>query len=125
MLACFWVSEPLSEAKINDINVMLLFPDTNQKIVRFDISVEKVPRVNKLDSLKHLIRQHQNCFQAEFPLTIIQKVFKRRPKQIDDHDVVITFYPKPVHIWYTNTALQNPIKLSFVKQLRVLRSDGL
>ena len=45
------VSESLGEAEVNDINVMLLLPDTNQKVVGLDISVQEVPRVNKFISL--------------------------------------------------------------------------
>ena len=52
VLPCLWVSESLGQPKIDDINEMLLFANTYQEIVRFDISVQKVPGVDKLESLE-------------------------------------------------------------------------
>ena len=51
MLSSLRVSESLSQTEIYDIYVMLLLPDSNKEIVRLDISMQEVSRVNKLDSL--------------------------------------------------------------------------
>ena len=39
MLTSFWVSETLRQTEINNINVVLLFADPNQKIVRLNITM--------------------------------------------------------------------------------------
>ena len=51
MLSCFGVPEPLGKTKINYVNIVLFLPNANQKVVRLDVSVEKVPRVDELDAL--------------------------------------------------------------------------
>ena len=62
MLACLGVSEPFCQTKINHIDVVLLLSNSNQEIVRFDVSMKKVAGMDKLNSLKHLICQHQYSF---------------------------------------------------------------
>jgi len=51
MLTSFWVSEPLGKAKVDHIYIVLLFTDTNQKVVWFDISMQEMTRMDKLNSL--------------------------------------------------------------------------
>lgn len=46
------ISESLSKSKIDYVDVVLLFSDTNKEVIRFDISVKEVSRVHELDSLK-------------------------------------------------------------------------
>lgn len=60
MAAIFWVTEALCQSKIYHINSVFFFPQSDQKIVRFDISVEKMPVVYEFNSLEHLIHEHQN-----------------------------------------------------------------
>lgn len=81
MLISFWVSVSLSQSKVYNIDIMLLFAHSNQKIVRLNISVQKVSKMNKLDSLKlrklrigsyHLISKHKDSFEREFPFTIVE-----------------------------------------------------
>ena len=69
------VSEPLGQTEVDDVDVVLLLADTDEEIVRFDVSVEEVSRVHKLNSLElivsikykrksnyHLISKHQHRF---------------------------------------------------------------
>jgi len=51
MLASLRVAESLCQAEINHIDVVLLFADTDKEIVRFDISVQEMPRMHELNSL--------------------------------------------------------------------------
>ena len=81
--------------------------------------------MNKLNSLKHLVSKHQNCFHRKLSFAVIEQVFERRPEQINDHDVVVTLYAKPVHVWHSDSALQDPVKFCFVEKLRVLGPDWL
>lgn len=45
-----------------------------------------------------LIRQHQNCFQAELSVAEVEQVLQAGPQQIDDHDVVVAFNAIPAHV---------------------------
>ena len=72
MLACLRVTESFGEAEVDYVDVVLLFANSDQKVVRLDVSVEEVARVDKLDSLQlskhvragpntyHLICKHEN-----------------------------------------------------------------
>jgi hypothetical protein len=105
VLACLGVSEALSEAEIDNINVVLFFADTNQEVIGLDITVKEVARVHKLDSLElkfnvlrfkcdlekirnivdkgtwktyHLVSEHENCLERELALAVIKEILKTR-----------------------------------------------
>jgi len=77
MLSSFRVSKPFGQSKINYINVMLFFSNADQKVVGFDITMKEMPRVDKLDSLEHLVRQHEDSFKTELSLAVVEQVLKR------------------------------------------------
>ena len=52
MLSSLRVSKALSQAKIDDIDVVLLLADADQEVVRLDVSMQEVPRVHELNSLQ-------------------------------------------------------------------------
>ena len=52
VLASLGVSKALSQAKIDHIDVVLLLADTDQEVVRLDVSVQEMPRMHELNSLK-------------------------------------------------------------------------
>jgi hypothetical protein len=54
MLSSFGVSESLGKSEINDIDVVLFLADPNQEVVRLNVSVEEVARVNEFYSLQLL-----------------------------------------------------------------------
>jgi hypothetical protein len=41
---------------------MRSFPDSHQEIIWLDISMQKMPAMNILDSLDHHVKEHQNRF---------------------------------------------------------------
>jgi hypothetical protein len=43
MLTSLWISEPLSQAEINNVNVVLLFANSDKEIVWLNISMQEVP----------------------------------------------------------------------------------
>jgi hypothetical protein len=126
VLSRLGVPEALGQTEINDVYVVLLLADTNEKVIRLDISVEEVARVNKFDSLKlksivrfqmykkrrrrslrkrfefqvtyHLIGQHQDCLEREFTLAVIEQVLKAGTQKIYDHDIVVTLDSEPMNI---------------------------
>jgi len=52
MLPRFRVSESLGEAEVNNIHIMLLLANTNQKVVWLDVSMQEVATVDELNSLQ-------------------------------------------------------------------------
>ena len=52
VLACLWVSKSLGKSEVNHIYVVLFLANSNEEVVWFDVSVQKVARVHKLDSLQ-------------------------------------------------------------------------
>ena len=72
MLASLGVAEPLCQTEINNVYVVLLLADANEEVVRLDITMEEVPRMDKLNSLEHLIGQHKHCFQGEFAFAVVE-----------------------------------------------------
>ena len=72
MLASLGVAEPLRQTEINNVYVVLLLADSNQEVVWLNITMEEVPRMDKLNSLEHLIGQHKHCFKGEFALAVVE-----------------------------------------------------
>ena len=72
MLASLRVAEPLGQTEVNNVYVVLLLADSNQEVVRLNITMEEVPRMDKLNSLEHLIGQHKHCFKGEFALAVVE-----------------------------------------------------
>ena len=52
MLTRLGITESFGKTKVDHIYIVLFFADSNQKIIRLDISVKEVSTVDKLDSLK-------------------------------------------------------------------------
>lgn len=57
VLTCLGVSEALGETEVDYVDVVLLFADANQEIIGLDISVKKVARMHKLDSLELKVKE--------------------------------------------------------------------
>lgn len=125
MLPCLWISEPLSESKVNYVNIVLLLTDTNQKIVRFNIPVQEMAGVYELDSLQHLVSEHQNGLEGEFALAVVQKILEGGPKEVDDHHIVVAFDSEPMYVRDTDATLKDTVELGLIEELRMLGPDWL
>ena len=53
-----WVLVALSQAKIDDVDNMLLLANSNQKVIRFDVAMEEATLVDELYALQHLNGEH-------------------------------------------------------------------
>ena len=76
MLSSSWLSVSLSEPKINNIDIMLLFANSNEEVIRFDVSVQEMPGMNVFNSLNHLVSKHEHGLQREFSLAVVEKVLQ-------------------------------------------------
>ena len=72
MLASLGVAEPLRQTEINNVYIVLLLADADKEVVRLYITMEEVSRMDKLDSLEHLIGQHKHCFKGEFAFAVVE-----------------------------------------------------
>ena len=52
MFTGLWVAEALGETKVNYVDVVLLFANSDQEVVWFDISVQEMTRMDKFNALK-------------------------------------------------------------------------
>ena len=77
---------------------MLLFLNSDQEVVWLDISVQESILVHKLNSLQHLYGEHQNRFESKFPAAIFEQILQTWPEKINDHNIIVTFLSKKVHL---------------------------
>ena len=52
----------------------------------------------ELESLEHLVCQHENGLEAELPLAVVEQVLQGWTQQVDDHDIIVSLHPEPVHV---------------------------
>jgi hypothetical protein len=97
--ACFWVFVPFGQAEVDDVEDMLVLVQTDQEVVRLDISMQEAILVHVLDSLEHLDGQHQHCLEGELAATILKKIFKAGAKHVNYHRVVITLFAEMENSW--------------------------
>lgn len=108
MLSSLGVTEALGQAKINDVDIVLLLADANEEVIRLNVSMEEVPGVNELDPLKlkqiiplsvyHLVSKHEDCLKRELALAVVEKIFQGGSKKVNDHDIVVSFHSEPVDV---------------------------
>lgn len=125
MLSSSWLSVPLGKTEVDHINVVLLLANSDEEVVRLDVSVQKVPAVNVLNSLNHLVCQHEDCLEAELSLAVVKQVFKGRTQEVDNHDVVVTLHSEPVDVGNAYSSLQNSVQLCLIQQLRMFCPNRL
>lgn len=102
MLTCLWVSEPLSQPEIDQVNLMLFLPESSEEIVWLHVSMYEVIVMQELNALYHLVCHHAHCLQRELPFAKREQVFKRRPKEVHYHTIIVSFYSEPMHRGYAN-----------------------
>ena len=52
MLSSFRVTETLCQAEIDDIDIVLLLPNTNQEVIWLDVTVKEMSGMYEFDSLE-------------------------------------------------------------------------
>ena len=64
-----------------------------------------------------MVSEEKNCFQREFAIAKVEKVFERGPKQVNDHGIIITFGPEPTYERDSDTSCEGLVNTSFILQL--------
>lgn len=125
VLASARVPVPLGQPKVNDIGVMLPLAYSHQEVVRFYVSVQVKARVNVLDSLDHLIGEHEYSFEAKFSTAFSKEFFKAVAQSVHDHHVPLLVCTKPVHLRYSNSIMQDLVNLVLIQKLRLTHWNRL
>lgn len=77
VFVCARILEPLGQSIVDQVNIVLPLANANEEIVRFDVTMEKTPRMNILTPLNHLVCQHQHSVERETTVAIVEQVFER------------------------------------------------
>eukprot|EP00404_Azadinium_spinosum_P003825 CAMPEP_0180474618 /NCGR_PEP_ID=MMETSP1036_2-20121128/30768_1 /TAXON_ID=632150 /ORGANISM="Azadinium spinosum, Strain 3D9" /LENGTH=246 /DNA_ID=CAMNT_0022481937 /DNA_START=264 /DNA_END=1003 /DNA_ORIENTATION=- len=119
------VAEFLREAEIYNVYKLGLWAETNYEIVRLNVPMDAVLRVDVLQAIDHLVGEHDNGLRGEAPIAECEKVLERGSQDVDGHARVAAVGAMPSHIWHTQAAGQDRINLHLVYKLRVVRLQGL
>lgn len=117
MLFGFGVTILFGHAKVHHVNNVgsLCIWSTNEEVVGFDVAIDQVLLVDGLHPRQlehgqlpirgtgnrdcyHLLRNHNNRFDREAPVTMVKEIFQTGSKQVNDENVVQTFLAKVVDI---------------------------
>jgi len=72
------VSVFLGKTKIDDVDLVAALSNAHQEVVRLDITMDEVSRVDVLDTRDELIGKEKDGLQAELAVAEVEQVFKRR-----------------------------------------------
>jgi hypothetical protein len=114
----------LREAEIDDVYLITALSNTHQEVVRFDVTMDKVARVDILDPRDELISEEQNGLEGELAVAEVEEIFETGAKQVEDHGIVITLGSKPPNEGHTDATGESFVDLGFVLELGVFGLDG-
>ena len=78
------------ETEIDHVDLVAALADTHEEVVGLDVSVNKVARVDVLDSRDELVGKEENGLEREFAIAKVEQVFERRPAKIVISNVLAT-----------------------------------
>mmetsp|Transcript_17012 Transcript_17012/g.26249 ORF Transcript_17012/g.26249 Transcript_17012/m.26249 type:complete len:210 (+) Transcript_17012:897-1526(+) len=125
MLATLWVSVPLGEAEVDSKHIMLSLSNSDEKVIRFDISMEVEPAVDVLYPLDHLVSEHQHCFQGEFTAAFPKELFEAGTKHVHYHTVPLFVLAEVVYFWNSDPVTKDLVDFLFVIQLALVQGHRL
>lgn len=79
--------------------------ENENALVWLDVTMYEATRMNILDSLNHLICEHQHGLEAELAMAKVEQVFQTRAEQINCHNIILPLRSKPADLWNTNNRL--------------------
>ena len=131
------VTECLGKTEIDDIDLTATLPDAYEEVVRFDIAVNQIFPMDVFGTRNlwqkgvrkkmgeeakdyQLISKEKNGLETKFAVTEVEEILQRRPEEIENHGVVVTFCAKPSDKRNTDTTSKGFVDLGLLLQLRVL-----
>ena len=127
MLLGLRVTVLLSHAEVDQMNVVRigLAGPTDQEVVRLDITVDQIMRVQVLDQSNHLHSDLDNSFHGELPAAPVEQVLQGGAQKVNYQDVVQALLTEVVRVWDIGRPVKNLVGFVFVSQLRSLSLPGL
>ena len=100
VLLRLWVTVLLGHAEVDDVdNVSSLGAGAaDEEVVGLDVAVDQVLLVDGLHARQHLLGDHDDSLGREATVAVVEQVFKGRPQQVNDEDVVQAFLTEVVNI---------------------------
>merc|ERR1712032_1558287 len=105
----------LCEAEVDDVDLVRLLPQSDQEVVGLDIAVYEVLGVHVFNTVDHLICQHQHGLQRELSIAKAKEILQGWPKQIYDHDIVISLDAVPMQSGNSYATRKNLVELRLVE----------
>ena len=102
-----------SEAQVDDIHLVPIPPCTHQDILRFDVTVNDILRVNILKATEKLVGKHQDCLEGELAMAEFEEVLQTRSQKVEHHNIIFAFEHVVVNAWNTDTASKRSIEVNF------------
>mmetsp|Transcript_9826 Transcript_9826/g.27635 ORF Transcript_9826/g.27635 Transcript_9826/m.27635 type:complete len:294 (-) Transcript_9826:96-977(-) len=117
------------QPEVDNVHLIGLLPQANEEVVGLDIAVDEILRMDVLNTVDHLVGQHEDRLQAELAVAETEEILEGRTQQVDDHDVVVALHAVPVDVRDADAASEDLAQLGLVEQLRVpgvdiLKLDG-
>lgn len=72
-----------------------------------------------------MVGEEEHSLEGKFAVAEVEKVFKRRAEEIEDHGIVIAFGTEPPNERNTNTTSEGLVDFGLILELGVLSLDGL
>mmetsp|Transcript_103033 Transcript_103033/g.272266 ORF Transcript_103033/g.272266 Transcript_103033/m.272266 type:complete len:220 (+) Transcript_103033:685-1344(+) len=113
------------QPEVDNVHLIGLLPQANEEVVGLDIAVDEILRMDVLNTVDHLVGQHEDRLQAELAAADVEQVFQGRPKQVHHHDIVVSLHVAEVHAGDARHALEVLEELCLVHEHRVLRLGAL
>jgi len=99
---------------VNRIDLMQLLSEPHQKVLRFDIPMNKSLVVEVLDVTQHMVSDHQDSLEAECSFADIEIVLESIAEQVCHEKIEVLIEPIPVKVGYTYSSLNAFKNCAFV-----------
>ena len=81
---------PLGKSEVENEDLVAGFVQTDAEVIGLDVAVDEVSVVDVLDSLDHLVDQHEDGLQRELSQCLVEQSFQRVTHQIHNQNIIVT-----------------------------------
>mmetsp|Transcript_44656 Transcript_44656/g.73928 ORF Transcript_44656/g.73928 Transcript_44656/m.73928 type:complete len:348 (-) Transcript_44656:103-1146(-) len=117
MASRLWINVALGQTEIDDEDHIEIALQTDKKVVRLNVAMNKLKLVHRLDAIQHLLRQQQNRLERESASAKIEQVLERRSQQVHDQHEILLFLTVKIHVGHSQRALHMLVDARLVLQL--------
>lgn len=121
VMVCVGVEITLGETVVDDVDeVGRSFSHTNDKVVRFDITMNEVTVMDVLHTSDHLDCQHVDSLLGEFSVAKVEQILQTWTQQIHHHYILHRVGFVHVHVGDTVASFKYSVQLGLRLKLRGL-----